>query len=186
MTVVCAYAPTAKAPPSIKQIFYSDLQDTIDKTPRTDVLVILGDFNAQVGILEQGSDLWQEVLGRYGKNERNLAGAELLEFCAVNEMSIMNTWFQKKEIHQGIWTHPATKKCHVIDFVLMKASQRVYCRDVRVMRGANCWTDHELVRAKLNIVSPRLRSGIEKSCTPFAVHELAVRTKRDGYREVLE
>ena len=74
--------------------------------------------------------IWQEVLGRYGKNECNLAGAELLEFCAVNELSIMNTWFQKKEIHQGTWTHPATKKCHMIDFVVMQASQTVYCRDV--------------------------------------------------------
>ena len=112
--------------------------------------------------------------------------AELLEFCAVNEMSIMNTWFQKKEIHQGTWTRPATKKYHMIDFVVMKASQRVYYRDVQVMRGANCWTDNKLVRAKLNIVTPRLRSGVEKSCTFFAVYERAVRTKRDGYRAVLE
>ena len=71
--------------------------------------------------------------GKTGMNERNIAGIDLLEFCAVNELSIMNTWFQKREVHQGTWTHPATKKCHMIDFVMMRANQRVHCRDVRVM-----------------------------------------------------
>ena len=147
LSVVCVYAPTAKATPSIKQKFYSDLQDTIDKIPQNDILLMLGDFNARVGVLDQVSDVWQGVLGRYGKSERNLAGVELLEFCAVNELSVMNTWFKKREIHQGTWTHPATKKCHMIDFVVMRAGQRIHCRDVHVMRGANCWTDHRLVRA---------------------------------------
>ena len=32
----------------------------------------------------------------------------------------------------------------MIDFVMVKATQRNYCRDVRV-------TDHKLVQAKLNI-----------------------------------
>ena len=74
----------------------------------------------------------------------------------------------------------------MIDFVLMRASQRVHCRDVRVMRGANCWTDHRLVRAKINIVISRFRSGGVTSCIPFAVHELAMSEKRDEYCKVLE
>ena len=130
VSVISAYAPTAKAPLDIKQKFYSDLQDTIDKLPQNDVLVMLG-------VLEQRNDAWQGVLGRHGMKEHNIAGVDLLEFCAVNELSIMNTWFQKREIHQGTWTHPVTKKCHMIDFVVMRADQRVHCRDVRVMRGAN-------------------------------------------------
>ena len=186
LSVVCVYAPTAKATPSIKQKFYSDLQDTIDKIPQNDILLMLGDFNARVGVLDQDSDVWQGVLGRYGKSERNLAGVELLEFYAVNELSVMNTWFKKREIHQGTWTHPATKKCHMIDFVVMRAGQRIHCRDVCVMRGANCWTDHRLVRAKLNIVVPRRSGGGGKRCIPFAVHELVISTKRDEYRRALE
>ena len=42
----------------------------------------------------------------------------------------------------------------MIDFVVMRAEQRVVCRDVQVMRGANCWTDHKLVRAKLKVTVP--------------------------------
>ena len=146
ISVVCAYAPTAKAPPGIKRTFYTDLQDTIDTISRNYILVTLGDFNARVGVLDQGSDVWCGVLGRHGKSERNLAGEEFLEFCAANSLSIMNTWFQKKEIHHGTWAHHATKKFHMIDFVVMRAGQKCYCKDVQVMRGVNYWTNHKLVR----------------------------------------
>ena len=47
--------------------------------------------------------------------------------------------------------HPATKQFHMIDLVVMRAKQRGCYGDVRVMRGANYWTDHKLVKAKLRI-----------------------------------
>ena len=61
---MCAFAPTAKAPPSIKIKFYDNLQDTIEKIPHNDILVMLGDFNVKVGVLDTGNDLWQGVKGR--------------------------------------------------------------------------------------------------------------------------
>lgn len=64
----------------------------MDKVPPTDLLVVLGDFNARVGILNDRSDLWRGVLGRHGLPERNQAGEVLLEVCVINELSIMNTW----------------------------------------------------------------------------------------------
>ena len=47
LSVVCVYAPTAKAPPGVAQKFTEDLQDIVDKIP--DVLLLLGDLNARVG-----------------------------------------------------------------------------------------------------------------------------------------
>ena len=52
-----------------------------------------------MGVLDKDSSLPQGVLGRHDKSERNLVGHELLEFCAINSLSIMSTWFQKKEMH---------------------------------------------------------------------------------------
>lgn len=54
MSVLCAYAPTAKTPPSVKLKFYTDLQDTIDVIPHSDLLFMLGDFNARVRVLDKG------------------------------------------------------------------------------------------------------------------------------------
>ena len=47
----------------------------------------------------------------------NEAGERLLELCAINNLTIMNTWFKKKPVHLGTWVHPATKQAHMIDFV---------------------------------------------------------------------
>ena len=113
-------------------------------------------------------------------------GEEFLEFSTLYRFSIMNTWFQKKKIYQGTRTNPATKKCHMIDFVMMRAEQRVVCRDVQVMRGANCWTDHKLVRAKLKVNVPHSAKRKEKISLPFAIHKLETPAKRDEYLNTMK
>ena len=44
--IISMYAPTEKAPPSIKQKFYEDLQDTLNLVPLLNIHVLLGKFNA--------------------------------------------------------------------------------------------------------------------------------------------
>ena len=55
-----------------------------------------------------------------------------------------------------------------------------------MMRGANCWTDHKLVRAKLKVTVPRSTKRKEKISLPIAIHKLKTPAKRDEYHEVLE
>ena len=57
----------------------------------------------------------------------------------------------------------------MIDLVVMRAAQKVCCRNVQVMRGANCWTDHKLVRAKLVVNLQHMLKG-ERRIFPFSVH----------------
>ena len=74
---------------------------------------------------------------------------ELLSFLSTNEATVCNTWFRKKEIYKQTWQHPKSKKWHCIDYVIMRKVHRRKCVDVSVMRGANCNTDHRMLRAKL-------------------------------------
>ena len=37
--------------------------------PDTDFLVLVGDFNAQVGVFNPENDLWRGVVGKYGIEE---------------------------------------------------------------------------------------------------------------------
>ena len=48
-TVIQAYAPTSNAEEAEVEWFYEDLQDLLELTPKTDVLFIMGDWNAKVG-----------------------------------------------------------------------------------------------------------------------------------------
>ena len=82
--------------------------------------------------------------------ERNQAGEKFLELCVIKQLTILNTWFTKKLKHLGTWMHSATRTMYMIDYVVaMLDSQQRLCTDVQVMRGANCWTDHQMVRAKV-------------------------------------
>ena len=118
------------------------LQDTLDDIPQGDTIVMLGDFDASVGMFDPADGLWHRTISRHGLAERNRAGEELLQFCEINQLAILNVCFQKKSIHLGTWVHPVIKLCRIIDFVMMRNSQRKCCLDAQVMRGANCWTDH--------------------------------------------
>ena len=74
----------------------------------------------------------------------------------------------------------------MIDSILVRVKQRVCCRDVQVMWGANCWTDHKLVRAKLRIAVPPSCSRKAKRMLPFFVHKFSASAMRDDYRSHLE
>ena len=62
-TIVSAYAPTMTNPDEVKDKFYDDLDNVISATPRTDKLILLGDFNARVGTDHQ---TWEGVIGPEG------------------------------------------------------------------------------------------------------------------------
>ena len=55
-------------------------------TPQTDVLFIIGDWNAKVGSQETPG-----VTSRFGLGMRNEAGQRLIEFCQENALVIANT-----------------------------------------------------------------------------------------------
>ena len=161
VTIVCVYAPTAKAPPTVRYSFLEQLQNTLDDVPQGDTLVMLGDFNARVGMFDPADGLWHKTIGRYGLAERNRAREELLQFCKLDQLTVL---FREVDTSWNL----ATELCHMIDFVVMRTSQRKCCLDVQVMRSANYWTDHYMVRGKLRMVFS-LPFYVKM---PFAVHRL--------------
>jgi len=56
--------------------------------------------------------------------------------------------------------------CHMIDFVVMRNSQKNCSLDVQAMRGANCWTDHYMVRGRLRMMFP-LPANVKKHSLPL-------------------
>ena len=49
ITIVQAYAPTSDYDDNEMEEFYDQLQNVIDQTPKKDILVVQGDWNAKVG-----------------------------------------------------------------------------------------------------------------------------------------
>ena len=65
ITIIQVYAPISGHDDSEVDYFYQQLQETIDQTPKKDILVVQGDWNAKVGKDAQAD--WGEVCGRVGK-----------------------------------------------------------------------------------------------------------------------
>ena len=90
ITVIQVYAPTSNAEEAEVEWFYEDLQDLLELTPQTDILFIIGDWNAKVGSQETPG-----VTGTFGFGIRNEAGQRLIEFGQENALVIANAFFQQ-------------------------------------------------------------------------------------------
>ena len=176
ITLLSVYAPTHRSCPDLKSEFYNDLQVSLDFVPKGDLLIMVGDFNARVGSNIRGEDsVWHDY---HGVGELNESGEDLLSFCALNELTIMNTMFEKASIFKHTWQHPGTKHWHCIDYIIMRRADRSLCYDVSVRRSAECWTDHKLLCMKLGLKVKRHRAVRWKK-RKYAVTLL----RDDGIRE---
>ena len=73
--IIQVYAPTSNADEAEVELFYEDLQDLLELTPKTDVLFIKEDWSAKVGSQEIPG-----VTGKFGLGVQNEEGQRLTEF----------------------------------------------------------------------------------------------------------
>ena len=184
LTIISAYAPTLTSPDDAKEQFYEQFDQVIRSTPPSDKLVILGDFNAKVG--RDYSSL-EGVLGRHRVGKINDNGLLLLSKCAEHSLCITNTLFKMADKYKTTWMHPRLKHWHLIDFIIV--CQRDI-RDIRVthaMRGAECWTDHRLVRAVLMLhIAPSHRNWPKTVRANYNVARLKDPFSRARFQQVLD
>lgn len=154
-TLLSVYAPTLPSDTETNDTFYQLLDGALRRIPKTDKILLLGDFNARVG---QDDRIWKGVLGRHGIGQTNSNGMRLLTLCSEHDLTITNTIFQQKNKYKTSWMHPRSKHWHLLDYVIMR---RCDIRDVlitRAMRGAECWTDHRMIMTKIFMrVRPPMR-----------------------------
>ncbi|XP_042591969.1 uncharacterized protein LOC109084930 [Cyprinus carpio] len=173
-TLISAYAPTLDAEYNIKEDFYRVLDAILQKTPATDRIILMGDFNARVGSEHM---VWSKVIGQHGVGKMNRNGLRLLSLCAEHQLVITNTIFQMKNRLKTTWQHPRSKHWHLLDYVIVRQKDRRDVLTTRVMRGAECWTDHLMVRSKLLMsIQPRVpRRAPNKKLNCTALNNLTIK-----------
>jgi len=169
ISIIQAYAPTCASSEDEIEEFYATLQTAFGIAKKHDVRIVMGDFNAKVGT---DSETWKGVLGHHGYGDENERGERLLEFCQLNKLSIMNTWFQHKNTRKWTWTAPektspvapeSRRKTDVtprnmIDFVMVDQRWRSSFTDTRSFPSATIGSDHSLVLSNV-----RLRFRIQQA-----------------------
>ena len=111
MTLISVYAPTLSHPQEETEQFYSDLGQLVQKIPKEDKNVVMGDFNARVG---SDFNSWP-VLGKHWIGKANRNGLAFLTFCTENNLSISSTYFQQKDKFKSTWMHFRSKHWYLID-----------------------------------------------------------------------
>ena len=148
LTVIVAYAPTEDSDNDVKDNFYNQLQSAVLSTPPHDQLVVLGDLNAVSGTSPQG---FENVVRPYGSKLANDNSFRLLTLCSTINLSILGSWFARKNIHRHTWISNDERTRKEIDHVLTKG--RSLFKSLRVYRGAEITanTDHRLVIAAISL-----------------------------------
>ena len=79
------------------------------------------------------------------------------ELCATHQLTITNTRFQLPDKLQMTWMHPRSHRWHHLDHIITRSRDVQDIQLTRVLRSAECWTDHRLLRStvKVRIVSKR-------------------------------
>ena len=135
----------------IKDYFYDELDSLIDKIPKVEPLILLGDFNGRVGSDHQS---WPPCIGHHGTGRMNDNGQRLLELCSFHGLCITNTFFQSKHQQKVSWKHPRSHKWHQLDLVIARRSALNNVLATRSYHSADCDTDHAMVCSKVRL-SPR-------------------------------
>lgn len=101
LTIIQIYAPTTEAEESIIDDFYMNLHQMLDDVPKKDAILIIGDWNANVG-----ETTIIVIIEKFGLGKRNEAEERLIDFCQENHMVIINTCFQQPQRRLYTWTTP--------------------------------------------------------------------------------
>ena len=151
----------------------------MDKLPRRDLKILMGDPNAKVGADNTNREL---VMGKHGVGVQNENGEPLAEFCTFNDLVIGGTVFQHKQIHKTTWTSPDGRTENQIDHITIGRKWRRSLLDVRVKRGADAGSDHHLVVADLKVKLKIYRDRGDRPSHKYNVHSLKDQTEAAVYR----
>ena len=77
-----------------------EVNDALLRESVTESTVFMGDFNAHVGT---DTDTWKDVIGKHGVTELNENKRYLLQLCCSYGLRFMNTFFQRREVHNYTW-----------------------------------------------------------------------------------
>ena len=159
ITVIQVYPQSSNAEEAEVELFYEDLQDLLELTPKKDVLFIIGDWNAKAGSQETPG-----VTDRFGLGVQNEARQRLIQFCQENSL-VKQTPSSNSTREDSIysWTSPDGWHQNHIDYILYNQRRRSSIRSAKTRPGTDCGSDHELLIAKFRL---KLKK-VGKTTRPF-------------------
>jgi hypothetical protein len=181
--VICQiYAPTADSSEEDIDAFYTSLQTVLNSTKKSEIVVLMGDFNAKVGKSE--GEVGGPV-GRFGYGKRNTRGERLVNFCAANGLYVTNTLFRQwKENRCWTWESPDGVTRNQIDFVIVNRKCRGSVLNSRAYPSADIGSDHQLLLANLRLKLKRSMKPVRSG--KVDISRLRIKEVKEEYQRRME
>ena len=80
--------------------FYRHLQETVDDVKCQDNIILRGDWNGHIGCSRTS---YEHKIGAHGVGGRNAKEQQVLDFVKINNLAVMNTYYQYRESHKWTW-----------------------------------------------------------------------------------
>lgn len=178
LTCIQCYAPTEAAELSVKESFYDLLSSILTSVHRGDIVIMMGDFNAQVGADNTSAE---STMGKHGLGRLTENGELLVDTCTTNNLVIGGTLFPHPRVHKVTWVSPDGITENQIDHITISRKWRGSLLDVRNKRGADVGSDHHLVIATIRIKIAAIKKNTQTSQKRYNVDKLKDSTVANSF-----
>lgn len=117
--IMQVYMPTSDHEDSEVDDVYEQLEEMMDEQKGKDYMVVMGDWNAEVG---EGRD--ENEIGEFGLGRRNDRGQKLVEFCKRRKLMAANTWCEQHRRRRYTWKQPGDKRRYQLDYIIVRQSMK--------------------------------------------------------------
>ena len=140
LNVISAYAPQIGCIRKEKEAFWLDLDETIEKIPKNESIVVVADLNRHVG---EGNNGDKECMSRHGLGKRNNEGQAVVDFAKRMELAITNTYFVKKPAHRV--TYNSGGRSSEVYYIIVRRRRIKEVVDTKVIVGKSVAKQHRIV-----------------------------------------
>ncbi|XP_071958787.1 uncharacterized protein [Antedon mediterranea] len=154
-TIISCYSPTNVADEDLVTQFYIELSSLVRDVPKHNLLLIGGDFNAQIGMENNKTFSFHDQTNRNGELFR--------EFAVENRLLVLNTKFQKRM--GKLWTFQyANGRKAQLDYLLINHKWKNSCLNCEAYNSfASVISDHRIVSSRIRL---SLRANNKKLDNP--------------------
>ncbi|KAK9881036.1 hypothetical protein WA026_014379 [Henosepilachna vigintioctopunctata] len=181
INIISIYSPENCKPKREREQFFENLQNTLDKIPSDELVIVMGDFNARIG-----NTVIPGVKQRFHEDQINDNGELMVNLCSFNNLRINNTFYNHKDIYKYTFFN-SRKQTSMVDYIVTNRNiLPSQILDVRTLNSANVGTDHKLLLGKIRM---RLRRNSEQcrvvNQEKFNVEELCNEPTKILYQQKL-
>lgn len=141
--IISAYAPTMTCSVDVKEHFYEDFENAIKSAHWQDILIILRDFDARIGV---NHGAWPNVIGKHGVQKKNSNDTLLLTRCLENQIVITNMMFQQATKCKTTWMHLCSGHCYLIYYFIVHHCDYQDVKITHAVWEAYMWSNQWLLR----------------------------------------